>query len=65
MTDRDLPKPDYAKNMRLVGYCDQGGRSDGVQIMVHRGHAYVGHMFGDRRARSEEPENGEIRRRPP
>jgi hypothetical protein len=41
----DLPKPDYARNMRLVGYCDQGGRRDGVQIMVHRGYAYVGHMF--------------------
>ena len=42
---RDLPKPDYARNMRLVGYCDQGGRPDGVQVMVHRGYAYVGHMF--------------------
>jgi hypothetical protein len=41
----DLPSPDYAHNMRLVGYCDQGGRPDGVQIMVHRGYAYVGHMF--------------------
>jgi hypothetical protein len=41
----DLPEPDYARNMRLVGYCDQGGRPDGVQIMVHRGYAYVGHMF--------------------
>ncbi|MBI3433582.1 MAG: hypothetical protein HY056_00650 [Proteobacteria bacterium] len=41
----DLPKPDHAHNMRLIGYCDQGGRPDGVQIMVHRGHAYVGHMF--------------------
>jgi hypothetical protein len=41
----DLPRPDYARNMRLVGYCDQGGRPDGVQIMVHRGHAYIGHMF--------------------
>jgi len=41
----DLPQPDYARNMRLIGYSDQGGRSDGVQIMVHRGHAYVGHMF--------------------
>ena len=37
----DLPKPDYAHNMRLVGHCDQGGRPDGVQIMVHRGYAYV------------------------
>jgi hypothetical protein len=45
MTVHDLPKPDYAKNMRLVGYCDQGGRSDGVQIMVHRGYAYIGHIF--------------------
>jgi len=41
----DLPRPDYARNMRLVGWCDQGGRPDGVQIMVHRGYAYVGHMF--------------------
>jgi hypothetical protein len=38
-------QPDYAYNMRLVGYTDQGRRPDGVQIMVHRGHAYVGHMF--------------------
>jgi hypothetical protein len=41
----DLPKPDYARDMRIVGYSDQGGRPDGVQVMVHRGHAYVGHMF--------------------
>jgi hypothetical protein len=41
----DLPRPGHARNMRLVGYCDQGGRPDGVQVMVHRGHAYVGHMF--------------------
>jgi hypothetical protein len=40
-----LPKPDYARNMRLIGHTDQGGRPDGVQIMVHRGFAYVGHMF--------------------
>ena len=41
----DLPRPDYARNMRLVGHSDQGGRPDGVQIMVHRGFAYTGHMF--------------------
>src|SRR5262249_33277437 len=41
----DLPIPDYARNMRLIGHSDQGGRPDGVQIMVHRGFAYVGHMF--------------------
>ena len=41
----DLPTPDHARNMRLIGYCDQGGRPDGVQIMVERGFAYIGHMF--------------------
>ncbi|HZQ14759.1 MAG TPA: hypothetical protein VFB31_18285 [Pseudolabrys sp.] len=41
----DLPKPDYARNMRVVGYTDQGGRPDAVQVMVHKGYAYVGHMF--------------------
>jgi hypothetical protein len=41
----DLPTPDYVRNMRLLGHCDQGGRPDGVQIMVHRGYAYIGHMF--------------------
>ncbi len=41
----DLPKPDYARNMRIVGHTDQGGRPDGVQVMVHKGFAYVGHMF--------------------
>lgn len=41
----ELPKPDYARNMRIIGHSDQGGRPDGVQVMVHRGFAYVGHMF--------------------
>jgi hypothetical protein len=42
----DLPKPDYTtSNLKLVGYSDQGGRCDGVQIMVHKGFAYVGHIF--------------------
>lgn len=45
MSSQDLPKPDYAKNMKLIGHSDQGGRPDGVQIMVNKGHAYVGHMF--------------------
>ena len=40
-----LPQPDYARNMRIIGHSDQGGRPDGVQIMVHRGYAYIGHMF--------------------
>jgi hypothetical protein len=41
----DLPKPDYARNMRIIGHSDQGGRPDGVQVMVHRGYAFIGHMF--------------------
>ncbi|WP_213990770.1 LVIVD repeat-containing protein [Sodalis sp. dw_96] len=44
MTSRLLPTPDYSRNMRLIGYSDQGGKPDGVQIMVHRGYAYIGHM---------------------
>ncbi len=31
--------------MRLLAQSDQGGRPDGVQIMVHRGYGYVGHIF--------------------
>ena len=41
----DAPKPDYARNMRLVGHSGQGGRSDGLQVMVHRGFAYVAHPW--------------------
>ena len=36
-----------SKNIRVLSRCDQGGRPDGVQIMVHKGHAYIGHMFSD------------------
>ena len=39
------PRPIHARNMRLLAQCDQGGRPDGVQIMVHRGYGYVGHIF--------------------
>ena len=39
--------PVSARNIDFVGSCDQGGRSDGVQVMVHKGHAYIGHMFSD------------------
>ncbi|MGQ5289157.1 LVIVD repeat-containing protein [Pectobacterium actinidiae] len=44
MASTPLPTPDYSRNMRLVGHSDQGGRPDGVQVMVHRGYAYIGHM---------------------
>jgi hypothetical protein len=42
---RELPQPDHARNMKIIGHSDQGGRPDGVQLMVHNGHAYIGHMF--------------------
>jgi hypothetical protein len=45
MTKKSLPSPDYSRNMRLIGYSDQGGHPDGVQIMVNRGCAYIGHIF--------------------
>ena len=45
MGAHDLPKPDMVRNFELIGHSDQGGRPDGVQIMVNKGHAFVGHMF--------------------
>ena len=41
----DILKPDYARNMRLIGHSDQGGRRDGIQVMVENGFAYIGHLF--------------------
>lgn len=43
-TKGSLPIPEYSRNMRLIGHSDQGGKPDGVQVMVHRGYAYIGHM---------------------
>lgn len=43
-TQASLPQPEYSRNMRLIGHSSQGGKPDGVQVMVHRGYAYVGHM---------------------
>jgi hypothetical protein len=40
----DLPTPTHVRNMRLIGYSDQGGRPDGQQIMVRDGYAYIGHV---------------------
>ena len=45
MTSQNLPKPDFVRNMKLIGHSDQGGRPDGVQVMVNKGYAFVGHMF--------------------
>ncbi|MEM9223218.1 MAG: hypothetical protein AAGB11_12560 [Pseudomonadota bacterium] len=42
---QELPNPEYSKNMTLIGHCDQGGRPDGVQLMVNKRFAITGHMF--------------------
>jgi hypothetical protein len=36
-----------AKNVGFLSRCDQGGRLDGVQVIVHKNHAFIGHMFAD------------------
>jgi len=36
-----------SRNMQFVSHCDLSGRGDGVQIMVHRGYAYIGHGFSN------------------
>lgn len=45
MAKSNLPKADYAHRMKLIGHSDQGGKPDGVQLMVNKGHAFIGHMF--------------------
>lgn len=45
MSNDDINAP--RKNIDFVSYSDQGGRGDGVQIMVHKGYAYIGHMFSN------------------
>src|SRR6188472_3087542 len=42
-----IPSNGIGRRIRHVSYSDQGGRPDGVQIMVNRRHVYVGHMFSD------------------
>jgi hypothetical protein len=36
-----------SRNIKFVSHSDMGGRGDGVQVMVHRGYAYVGHGFSN------------------
>ncbi|HJZ29688.1 MAG TPA: hypothetical protein VKF35_01215, partial [Hyphomicrobiaceae bacterium] len=36
-----------SRNITFVSHSDLGGRADGVQIMVHRGFAYIGHGFSN------------------
>lgn len=39
--------PLASRNIKFVGYSDIDGHADGVQIMVQRGYAYVGHGFSN------------------
>ncbi len=45
MTSTGLPEPDFQKNMKLIGHSAIGGRGDGLQLMIHRGFAYVAHPW--------------------
>jgi hypothetical protein len=36
-----------SRNVEFISHSDQGGRGDGVQIMVHRGYAYIGHGYSN------------------
>jgi hypothetical protein len=38
-------RTESAHGFALLGHSDQGGRGDGCQVMVNKGHAYVGHVF--------------------
>jgi hypothetical protein len=45
--DAEVPAGGIGRGIRHLSYSDQGGRPDGVQVMLNRGHVYVGHMFSD------------------
>jgi hypothetical protein len=47
MPDAPVPPQGIGRKIRHISYSDQGGRPDGVQVMVNRRHVYVGHMFSD------------------
>ena len=34
-------------NIKFLSHSDQGGRGDGVQVMVNKGFAYIGHGFSN------------------
>src|SRR5205085_3372180 len=47
VSDAPVPPEGIGRRIRHLSYSDQGGRPDGVQVMVNRRHVYVGHMFSD------------------
>jgi hypothetical protein len=42
-----IPPEGIGHRIKHLSYSDQGGRPDGVQVMVNRQHVYVGHMFSN------------------
>jgi hypothetical protein len=45
--DPPVPSTGIGRRIRHLSYSDLGGRPDSVQIMLNRGHLYVGHMFSN------------------
>jgi hypothetical protein len=45
--DAPIPPGGIGQKIKHISYSDQGGRPDGVQVMVNRKHVYVGHMFSN------------------
>ena len=45
--DKPIPAEGIGNRIKHLSYSDVGGRPDGVQVMVNRGHVYYGHMFSD------------------
>src|SRR5436190_16023679 len=45
--DVPVPAGGIGQGIKHISYSDQGGKPDGVQVMVNRKHVYVGHMFSD------------------
>ena len=61
--------PIASRNIKFISHSDLGGRGDGVQVMVHRGFAYIGHGFSNgithpRRARRQATEARRFHRLP-
>jgi hypothetical protein len=46
-SETPIPPEGIGNRVRHLSYSDQGGRPDGVQVMVNRKHVYVGHMFSN------------------
>ncbi|HEX3483661.1 MAG TPA: hypothetical protein VHT51_01285, partial [Micropepsaceae bacterium] len=43
----NVPPEGVGQRIKHISWSDQGGRPDGVQIMLNRHHLYIGHQFTD------------------